>query len=358
MFSEKITFDSFIRGLMIILGCVCFCLLLNRLSGVLWPFFVAWLLAYMIYPLVIFLEKKCHLRFRALCILIALVIVLGAVTGLFFLIVPPTIDAISKLSDDFGNIVVKYVSDAHIQEEIMRYFDKNFTSNQLFQILQKESTMTAVQTVLAEAWEFLCGTMNLVFGLLNVFVIFLYFFFILLDYEKISEGWKKMIPVNQRGTAVKVFEDVEVGMNKYFRGQALVASMVGILFAIGFCIIDFPMAIGLGLFIGLLNMVPYLQLIGFLPTIILALLKSADTGESFWFIMVCALAVFAIVQVIQDMILTPRIMGKVMGLNPAVILLSLSVWGSLLGVIGLIIALPLTTLVWSYYKRLVIGDNS
>ena len=143
-------------------------------------------------------------------------------------------------------------------------------------------------------------------------------------------------------------------MNKYFRGQAMIATCVGILFSIGFLIIDFPLAIGLGLFIGLLNMVPYLQLIGFIPTIILAILKSADTGESFLLIMLSALAVFAVVQTIQDTLLTPRIMGKVTGLSPAIILLSLSIWGSLMGIMGMIIALPVTALLISYYQKYII----
>ena len=147
-------------------------------------------------------------------------------------------------------------------------------------------------------------------------------------------------------------------MNAYFRGQSLIALCVGVLFSIGFLIIGFPMAIGLGLFIGLLNMVPYLQIVGFIPTILLAMLKAADTGQNFWVILLMALAVFAVVQAIQDMFLTPRIMGHVMGLNPAVILLSLSIWGSLLGFIGLIIALPLTTLCISYYRRFVLKENS
>ena len=142
-------------------------------------------------------------------------------------------------------------------------------------------------------------------------------------------------------------------MNKYFRGQTLIALLVGILFSIGFLIIDFPLAIGFGLFIGLLNMVPYLQLIAFVPTILLALLKAADSGENFWWILFGALMVFAIVQIIQDAILTPKIMGKVTGLNPAIILLSLSIWGSLLGILGMIIALPLTTLLLSYYHKYV-----
>ena len=114
------------------------------------------------------------------------------------------------------------------------------------------------------------------------------------------------------------------------------------------------MAIGLGLFIGLLNMVPYLQTLGFIPCIILALVKSADTGQNFWLIMLSVLIVFAVVQLIQDGFLTPKIMGHVTGLNAAIILLSLSIWGSLLGMLGMIIALPLTTLLLSYYQRYII----
>jgi predicted PurR-regulated permease PerM len=104
-------------------------------------------------------------------------------------------------------------------------------------------------------------------------------------------------------------------------------------------------------------MVPYLQLVGFVPTILLAVVKAADTGESFSIIMFSALIVFAVVQIIQDTILTPRIMGSVTGLNSAIILLSLSIWGSLLGVLGMIIALPLTTLLLTYYQKYVVKKH-
>jgi predicted PurR-regulated permease PerM len=69
------------------------------------------------------------------------------------------------------------------------------------------------------------------------------------------------------------------------------------------------------------------------------------------------MAVYIIVQAIQDLFLTPKIMGKYMGLNPAIILLSLSIWGSLLGLVGLIIALPLTTLLIAYYNRYINGNQ-
>ena len=188
-------------------------------------------------------------------------------------------------------------------------------------------------------------------------MVVLYTLFILLDYEDICSGWPNLLPEKYRQFAKQLVGDVEDSMNKYFRGQAMVALCVGILFSIGFLIIGFPMAVGLGMFIGLLNMVPYLQLLGFIPTILLAIVKAADTGQNFWIILLMALAVFAIVQIIQDTFLTPKIMGHVTGLNSAIILLSLSIWGSLLGILGMIIALPMTTLLISYYQRYVIAEK-
>lgn len=143
-------------------------------------------------------------------------------------------------------------------------------------------------------------------------------------------------------------------MNLYFRGQALIASIVGILFSIGFLIIGLPMGVVLGLFIGILNMVPYLQLISLPITALLCVVWTVSTGGDFWVIFAESMAVYIVVQVLQDMIITPKVMGKAMGLNPAIILLALSVWGSLLGFMGLIIALPLTTLILSYYNMYVI----
>ena len=153
-------------------------------------------------------------------------------------------------------------------------------------------------------------------------------------------------------------QDVEKELNNYIRGQSLVALIMGILFCIGFTIIDFPMAIGLGILIGIMDLVPYLHTFALIPTAFLALLKAADTGQNFWIIFAGAFAVFCVVQVIIDMVVTPKVMGKAMGLNPAILLLALSVWGALLGFIGLIVALPLTTILIAYYQRYVTKDKA
>ena len=113
------------------------------------------------------------------------------------------------------------------------------------------------------------------------------------------------------------------------------------------------MAILLGLFIGLLNMVPYLQMIGIIPAVLLALVHALETGTNFWMVLGLTGLVFAVAQIVQDAFLVPKIMGDVTGLSPAAILLSLSIWGKLLGIFGLLIALPMTCLLLAYYQRLL-----
>ena len=354
MFEQKITFDSFIRAVTILCLAIGAVWLLNTLSSVLLPFFVAWLLAYLLYPLVHFVQYRLRLRNRILSIVVALLFVFALLT--FALIVPPIIKEAIHISE----LATLYFNDVMTQTNMSKYIqnivDYLSNKNTLVNLVQQSSFIDALQTVMLQTWNIVASTVNVALGVLGVFVVLLYMFFILVDYEKICQGWVNLIPAGKRNFTSMVVQDVQNGMNAYFRGQSLIALIVGILFSIGFLIIDFPMAIGLGLFIGFLNLVPYMQLFGFIPTVLLAILKATETGESFWFIMLCALAVFAVVQIIQDMYLTPRIMGHVMGLNPAIILLSLSVWGSLMGIIGLIIALPLTTLLLSYYRRFILKE--
>ena len=139
-------------------------------------------------------------------------------------------------------------------------------------------------------------------------------------------------------------------MRRYFRAQALVASLTGLICAIGFVLIGLPLGILLGALVGLLNMVPYLQIIAIVPAIILALIHALETGMSIWLVLALTGLVFVIAQIIQDGVLVPRIMGKVTGLSPAAIMLSLSIWGKLLGLLGLIIALPVSFLLLAYYR--------
>lgn len=359
MFKTPITFDSFIRGALIALILVGIGLLVNRLSSVLLPFFIAWLLAYFIYPLVKFLQYRCHLRYRTLSIIIAFILVLAVVTGLILLIVPPIVSEFSKVGGLFSQYSERFLGGTGLIPYIQQFLDQYGSKYQksILDLVQERSFLEAVQSLLVQLWGVVYQTVDFAVGVIGSLIVLLYMFFILQDYEKLSDGWVSLIPKGSRAFASQLAEDVERGMNSYFRGQGLVALCVGILFSIGFVIVDFPLAVGLGMFMGFLNLVPYLQTLGFVPMVLLALLKAADTGESFWVIFIPAVIVVCVVQAIQDIVLVPKIMGSAMGLKPAVILLSLSIWGSLLGFIGLIIALPLTTLLISYYRQFILNDT-
>ncbi|MCD7721519.1 MAG: AI-2E family transporter [Prevotellaceae bacterium] len=358
MFDKRITFDSFIRQLTTLALIVGAVFLVRYLRSVLLPFMIAWIVAYMLYPLVCFLQYRCRLRFRVLSIVAALVLVLAVVGGILWVVIPPTVDELVKAGNFLASLASQYLGDTQIADRVTDVVTRYFEQNSLTELIQHNEVQQALGLALTQLWNFVCQTVGFLMGLVGLFIIFLYLFFILMDYEKIADGWLRLVPEKRRDFCRQLFSDVTEGMNKYFRGQALIALLVGILFAIGFAIVGLPMGIVLGLFIGLLNLVPYLQLIGFVPTILCALMKHVETGQSFWVTMLWCLVVFAVVQTIQDFVLTPKIMGKAMGLRPAVILLSLSVWGSLMGVIGLIIALPLTTLCLSYYKRYVLHDEA
>ena len=354
---KQITFDTFVRGilgLIIVVGSV---MLLNRLSGVLLPFFLAWLVAYLLFPLVKFFQYRCHLRYRIVAILLSFIVAGGVLTGVFMLMIPPMIAEGGRVAD----LVVHYVQTdetiSSIPRMVQQYIHEHIDIDQLKKLVTQDGFIDTVKEAIPKVWAVISQSISIVSSFFSLTMVALYTLFILLDYEEITSGWPRLLPRRYRPFAKRLVADVEEGMNKYFRGQAIVALCVGVLFSIGFLIIDFPMAVALGMFVGLLNMVPYLQLVGFIPTIILAIIKAADTGQNFWLILLMALVVFAVVQIIQDTILTPKIMGHVTGLNSAIILLSLSVWGSLLGILGMIIALPMTTLLINYYQKYVIKQK-
>lgn len=357
MLQGEITFDRVVRWVLTALGFFVVYTLLDVLSGVLWQFFLAWVLAYFTYPLVVFLERRCRIRWRVVSIMVAMLMVLSLVVLLVVLTVPPMVREVSRLTDDVLLFVQRWIGENNVYEQIQALVQNEEMQRKMMKVLEHDGTLDAFRYIALQAWEVLSQTAQILVGVVNVFVVFLYFFFILLDYETFSEGWQRLIPKDNRPAFVQLLKEVEDSMNRYFRGQGLIALLVGIGFAIGFSIVGLPMAVGVGLFIGLLNMVPYLQMLGIFPVTVLALLKASDTGESFWVIIGLCAIVFAVVQSLQDLVLTPKIMGKAMGMNPAVILLSLSVWGCLLGFIGLVIALPLTMLCFTYYKRFVLKEK-
>ena len=349
--NKEITFDRFIRGLIAIAACVGVYWLVNRLSGALLPFLIAWLFCYLVYPIVKFFQHKVGLKNRLLSVFVVLLLIVALIVGICFLVIPPVVQEFATLKEFVVNYITSDGNNTTIPDVVNEFVHEHIDMAAVESYFSADRIGELVKGALPKIWSVVSQSFSLMWGLVAAFMVLVYVLFILKDYELLARGWVNLIPEKYRERVVRLAEDVEDSMSDYFRGQSLVALCVGVLFSIGFVIIDFPLAIGFGLFVGLLNIVPYLQTVALVPTVFLALVKAANTGDNFWWILVAAGIVFLVVQAIQETILIPRIMNKVTGLNPAVILLSLSVWGSLLGLVGMIIALPATSLILSYYRR-------
>ncbi len=355
MLEKTITFDRFIRWMLGALVAAVVLYIINYLGNVLLPFFIAWLLAYLLYPLVCFVQYRLHVPGRVLSIFVTLIFVVAVISGILYLIIPPMIEQFERLGYLVGRYLHETTDIANIPVAIQRWMSENRQAIKDF--LQNDDVAQAIRRAVPKLFAVIGQTANVIMSIIASLITLLYMFFILLDYEKLASGFLKLFPKKTRPFWKELAGDVEHKMNNYVRGQSLVALCIGILFCIGFTLIGFPMAIGMGIMIGLMSLIPYVHSLALIPIVVLSLLKAADTGQNFWVILASALIVFAIVQAITDMLLTPKIMGRAMGLNPAVLLLSLSVWGTLLGFLGLIVALPLTTILIAYYKRYITKDD-
>ena len=355
MLEGKITFDRMARWVLMAATVIAIIYLINLLGSVLLPFFVGWLLAYLLYPMVKFVQYRLHVPSRPLVIVVTMLVVGIVLAGVFYFIIPPMIEQFERL----GDVLMKYLNQQSEKGDFSAMIHEwlNQNRDRVMEFFRSRDFIETMKTTMPGVFSFVGRTANIIISIVASCITLLYMFFILLDYEYLTNNWVRIFPKKSRPFWISLMGDVERELNNYIRGQGLVALCMGIMFCIGFTIIDFPMAIGLGILIGIMDLVPYLHTFALIPTAFLALLKAADTGQNFWIIFGLAVLVFVVVQVITDMVTTPKIMGTAMGLNPAILLLSLSVWGTLLGFIGLIIALPLTTLLIAYYQRYVTKDE-
>ena len=355
MLEGKITFDRMARWVLMVAVVITVIYLINLLGSVLLPFFVGWLLAYLLYPMVKFVQYRMHVPSRPLAIVVTLLVVGIVLAGVFYFIIPPMIEQFERL----GDVLMKYLNQQSTKGDFSAMIHEwlNQNRDRVMEFFSSRDFIDTLKTTMPGVFSFVGRTANIIISIVASCITLLYMFFILLDYEYLTNNWVRIFPKKSRPFWISLMGDVERELNNYIRGQGLVALCMGVMFCIGFTIIDFPMAIGLGILIGIMDLVPYLHTFALIPTAFLALLKAADTGQNFWIIFGLAVLVFIVVQIITDMVTTPKIMGSAMGLNPAILLLSLSVWGTLLGFIGLIIALPLTTLLIAYYHRYVTKDE-
>ncbi len=352
------TFDRVVRMVLttVVFGAILYTI--NALKHVLGPFVIAVFIAYLIDPLVNIVQNKLRVRHRGLSVILTVMVVGIGVSLILMYLVPAFIQEMNKMVQ----LARVYMHSVDVRSVLPFEMDKGIKEllreTELISYLNIDNITQLLKKVLPGFWNLFSGSMRVVAGFIGLLVVVLYTIFILMDFTKLRVLGLGLIPERYREVTSDIFDDLGHSMHLYFRSQGLIALIVGVLLAIGFKIIGLPMAILIGLFIGALNIVPYLQLVGLVPALLLALLKAMETDQSFWYVALLVLIVLGVVQLIQETILVPRIMGKAYGMNPAIVLLALSIWGSIMGLLGLLLALPLTSVIVSYYKRLVLHEDA
>ncbi len=337
---------ALIIGLAITAGVV---ILIKCLSDVLLPFFIGCFLAYILEPIVNFNRRWTHTKGRAIGAFLTIIEVTVVAGALVYIFLPSIVHEIDQLDAIIEELTSGRRELPQWYASIAQLVRDNFNAEELKGFL----TGSHFEEILSKSSSLLEETLGVLKELLDVILTLIYTLFIMIDYEEIMRGFKLIIPAKYRSDAMVIVHEVQHNIDSYFRGQGVVAMCAAVLYCIGFSIVGLPLAIPMGLLVGILYMIPYFQYVTLIPVTVLCLIYSLGGAEGFLPLMGKTLLVYVVSQSICDYILTPHIMGKEMGLNPAVILLSLSVWGSLLGIIGMIIALPMTAIIMTYYERYI-----
>lgn len=356
MSSEKTkpyTFDRVVRilaGAALLAGAIW---LINILRNVLLPFCVACLIAYMLDPLVGYNKRLLRLKGRGIAVFLTLGEVALVVGMLGYFFIPSIMKELDQIGEILTNSTTSNRDVPFIPEHIIDEVRDRISAINIKELLES----SRFETLLDSGTSFISSTLEMLMHTLEWLLTFIYVIFILIDFHPLMRGFKMLVPRKYRRVTYKVGDDIKDNMNRYFRSQAIIASCAAVFYCIGFSIVGIPLAIVMGIVVGILYMIPYFQYVTLIPVTLICLIDSMSGTTHFWSQLGQCGLVYVVSQCICDYLLTPKIMGKSMGLNPAIILLALSVWGTLLGIIGMIIALPLTTILLAYYQEYIIGND-
>lgn len=325
------------RATVALVAGVAVCLLLGYwLRAVLTPFFFAFLVAYLLNPLVGRLESKGLPRTAAIGALIG-------VTGLVILVAGAVLVPVVKLQvENLNKQMPLYVEQARQWAvPLVKRFggdDPQRIRALLDGLVQKLGSIPfqILQHTTAIIWKTLAGVMGLIVFLLQVLVVPVAAFYLLRDFEKLDDHLISWVPVPYRESFRKRLSEIDAILSSFLRGQLTVCAALALIYSVGLTLSGTPMSVVIGVGAGLANLVPYLGLaVGLLPALVLTALAHASWGH-----IIGVVATFAVAQALEGYLITPRVVGERVGLHPVVIMAALLVGGSLFGFFGLLFAVP------------------
>jgi len=320
---------------------------LHSISQLLIPFIIAFLIAYILDPLVDRLEKRSIPRWAG-----ALIIILGfiaiIVTALIFImpvIIAQFTDMITSMPELFGN-VQRWINSALIPFLARIGVPTQDIQNKLAAELPAhlEQIFSALLGGLGGIFS---GLSIILSQLVNLILIPFLIFYILKDFNDIISLGKRFIPIGSRETVSNYFVRIDDLLGRYFRGALTVALINGTLVVIFLSLIGVRYSIFLGAFSGLLDLIPYFGLLIGLGLGVAVALFSGDPGVQ----VPLTILTYIGLNILETSFLAPKIIGGKIGLHPALLILSLLVFSYFFGFVGLLIALPVMSIIILFVKE-------
>lgn len=341
--------------LLIILGVFFTGWLIYYLRWTLMPFWLALFLAYAVNPLIEKAGQK-HLGRRSATFIFIFAVVLFF-SLVISLIIPQIFSEIKNASDKWSEYVQKVQGKGPIQiESFINYINSKLGTNfslhidELMEIARDEIT-----SLLGKATGLVSGgmktaiqsTVGLFQFLLNVLIFFFFLAFCLLDFPKIKQTALSLIPPRYQESAINLATKTNDTLSRFLRGQIIVSIILMVGYSVSLTLIRVDMALGLGVLSGLLFLVPYVGIaIAVTITLLITLLNLTS-----WWQLLGVLIIYCIWPALETLVLTPKITGSKLTLSPMMVILSILIFSALFGIIGLLVALPVTAVL-----KIVITD--
>lgn len=335
------------RALLLAGGFIVFLWLLVRLAGVLVPFALAYLLAYLLNPALDAVDKRWSVPRWTLAFLIT-VLTAGVIVLMFILLLPTLVGELEQLATDIFQAMGTlrdYLVESAVLERLERagVVDRATLINNVTELVQDQTT--ALANSIPDAAQRIARSLSSLLQFITIAAITpVLFYYTLKDYGPITARLREMLP-RIRGSR-EYLNVAERVVGSYLRGQLMISAIAFVIVSVVLSIFNVPFALLIGLLAGILNMVPN---IGIVITQVIGVLLALVFGEPG---VVKAFIVFVVLlgeSLLEQSVLTPRIQGHQVGLHPVLIILSLFVFGTLLGIFGLLIAVPATALLVAAY---------
>ncbi len=319
--------------------------LLYLFSNVLFVLFVAAVLATAIRPSVLWLER--HGISQRLGTILMFLVIAGSTIGVLAVLAPLLLSQVLTLAADVPAYYAAFRDWlTHTSIPLMRSFAYRLPAEFQVSVTQRATNASETVNAVGQAVSYLRALGWSLFG--GVAIVLISFFWIV-DREQIVRAGLLVVPIDQRAAAHEIWDILEEKVGAFVRGQALLCVSIGVLSAIAFVAIGLPNALLLAVMAGILEAVPY---IGPIATTLLAVsLTLAQSPEKIWWV----IGACVVIQQIENAVLVPRIMDRTVGVNAVVTLLAIAAFGSLLGVGGAIMAIPLAVIVQVLLERLLLN---